>query len=51
MSPNRRAALGFLFNRNLLDWAIDGYPEARAWGLSLRIDITFCLDQKNKRAD
>lgn len=51
MSPNRRAALGFLFNRNLLDWAIDGYPEARAWGLSLRIDITFGLDQKNKRAD
>lgn len=44
MSPNRRTALGFLFNRNLLDWASDGYPEARAWGLSLRIDVTFGLD-------
>lgn len=42
-SPNRRAALGFVYRRNLFDWAKGDFPEAFAWQLGLRVEITFGL--------
>jgi hypothetical protein len=46
LAPNRRAALGIVYSRNLLDWAKRDYPEAFAWQLGLCVEITFGLKKR-----